>query len=398
MTEATPKQRPQRPLLLFNHNPKAAGGSILELLRQFKPNEIVIKGHQGLTAEVRQQLRNMSHNKKNENHHVVVNTTLVHVREESCTKSMDRDLGFVLGSVREPCSQYLSLWIFGSQGRGGFYHQHQDKLGSLYGRDDPPFFNSTTDIRRFEQWLENDIVHGYVTKRFRHSYGTELEGVDCLVVVENFAQSLLYCLQIYEAQGGYVNWAAPLLAAVVNRHRNQTRHLQQTTETAQSTIVTKNNALQSPQPFHHAPCESYFSAETAKWIETGPDAYSYSLMGYQGCCSKMFHEDNDAFAASSVVTMPAAGSPPLDQSTASQRVGLQLSPTMLLWGLIVLFLLSSASLVIVLRRLWKNSLSSETCTRTSQKLLDTDEFEPLRSSTTSGNDDDGPEAEECIRP
>ena len=128
-----------------------------------------------------------------------------------------------------------------------------------------------------------------------------------------------------------MNWTAPLLAKVVEKAsvNNNNRLLE---------VESKNNALQSPQPFHHAPCHNYFSYSTAREIETGPDAFIYSLMGYQGCCSKVYN-------VTAAATHPDPLMPTrifLDQSD-SQHSGLT---PIIIGGSVLTFLLSSMLLIV----------------------------------------------------
>ena len=83
---------------------------------------------------------------------------------------------FVLGLVREPCSSYVSMWAFGSSGRGEFLLGMRRFLGSwrrtweLYGARKP--YNESSDVARFRSWMRLPEVRGVVTARF---LGMQLE-------------------------------------------------------------------------------------------------------------------------------------------------------------------------------------------------------------------------------
>ena len=99
---ATTPQR--RSTLLYNHNPKAGGGTILQVLRRATPCEHLVdrNAHRPWWED---KTRNES--------------CYVNVREAQASGRGDQRQAFVLGSVREPCDHYVSLWAFGSAGLGG---------------------------------------------------------------------------------------------------------------------------------------------------------------------------------------------------------------------------------------------------------------------------------------
>ncbi|EOD05621.1 hypothetical protein EMIHUDRAFT_220067 [Emiliania huxleyi CCMP1516] len=172
---------PPRKLLLYNHNPKAGGGSV----------------YAALDLAIGQRCSS------------VLNATpdcWATVHEECFSGREEQAQFFVLGSVREPCDHYLSLWAFGSAGRG-VSPCNQDKEASLckeqYGKD-PPYFNSSADVNRFHRWMGFPSVQGEVAHRFMNSY-VDAEGetfVDCWVVTDRFLDSLFRCLRMFASQGG----------------------------------------------------------------------------------------------------------------------------------------------------------------------------------------------------
>ncbi len=203
----------------------------------------------------------------------------------------DQKKGFVISSIREPCSHILSLWSFGSARQGSLYRRMRkrdpDWTESAYGKD-APLFDSEEDIARFRDvWLKDWRIYGLTARRFRDSYGyvngnSPPDQVDCWIFVENFHQSLVSCLEQYESSGGYVNWDAPVLSKIVEQlrvERNNRRTLQE---------YKKNNALgfgeTNPQHSHHAECSKYFDNATAHEMETGPEKFIYKMFHYDGCC------------------------------------------------------------------------------------------------------------------
>ena len=173
----------RRPRLLFNHNPKAGGGSLLL----------------AFAASIGPTCKNQS---------TATPDCFVHVRESCWTGAQVRREFFVIGSVREPCDQYVSLWAFGSAGNGRFSHEcrranHSETAPSYCGAlgTASPRFDSAEDVLRFQQWVQNPLVMGTIARRFRTSY-IDNDGaahVDCWVVVDRFIQTLVSCLRAFEA-------------------------------------------------------------------------------------------------------------------------------------------------------------------------------------------------------
>lgn len=227
-----------------------------------------------------------------------VDDVLFHVRESAGTLPLDRLHGFVIGSIREPCSQYLSLWTFGSHGGGSFqdvFTKHNESGSELFG-ESSPYFNTTSDKERFRAWTKHPLVAGVVGKRVKSSYGKSvLDTVDCWVFVEDLRDSLLGCLRMYEDQGGFVDWQAPSVSAMlleqgnkrnkmVRYNRGLGRFLKGKNEGKnKGKNKGKNNPLGDPRSSHHGKCESMFDVITAEQVET-TESFVYDLFGYEGCC------------------------------------------------------------------------------------------------------------------
>ena len=263
--------RDRRPLLIFNHNPKAGGGTLLETFRGFK-------------KECGEKWRESSVN---------TSSCFVNVREPQMSDLSDQMNGFVISSIREPCSHYLSLWSFGSAGNGTFHHDMTKNgylAGKMYGQDGP-LFSTAADIDRFNVWLRTDEVFGTLQKRMVKSFGQGVPAVDCWVFVEHFQTSFLHCLEMYERQGGWVDWNSKMvvdLAATVAKQSNggQLNHSHARKLLDKQYRVNKNNITGNPQLGHHAPCNVYFNESTKKMVETGPESVIYRYFHYQSCCSK----------------------------------------------------------------------------------------------------------------
>ena len=316
-----------RPLLIFNHNPKAGGGSILQVLRGFKTKEIKCKKgvyNVGVGTNQTQTISGCKagqwdkiNNNDNNNDHENLNNTFVNMAEFATTTSDDRGRGFVIGSIREPCSHYVSLWSFGSIGNGRF-RKSKVRAEELYGIS-PPYFNTTEDIQRFRAWMKHKSVVGEVGRRVKASYGNDVvDSVDCWVFIENFRESLLHCLGEYEAQGGYVDWTASTVSSLLhlrkeeeedtnNLHRRRgLRLLEQDDDEQQERHFTpaKDDPLGDPRLKHHGSCGIFFDANTSQQVESlsvdgsdenGTENFIYQIFGYEGCC----RPGNNYFARSS---------------------------------------------------------------------------------------------------
>ena len=116
-------QSARRPTLLFDHLPKAGGTSVKAYL-----NKLI-----GTHVDGKQVAARTGHNESLSPDKWV----LVH-EFESLTEAQ-RERFFTIGLVREPCSYYLSLWAFGSDGKGS----ERQKLGirrqnrRIYGQRRP---------------------------------------------------------------------------------------------------------------------------------------------------------------------------------------------------------------------------------------------------------------------
>jgi len=328
-----------RPLLIFNHNPKAGGGSILNVLQGFKSNKLVCNENRGCNSNVWDTIHRYQNqdkdddNNNNSNNKSIhsINNTFLSVSEFSRTTLSDKQNGYIIGSIREPCSQYLSLWSFASLGRGTF-RKLVLRNEQLYGESPP--FNTQSDIQRFHKWMKHPKVVGIIGKRVKNSYGyggrnksNIVDNIDCWVFVENFQQSLFHCLEQYEKQGGYVDWESKILSQLKydvleqekqqqqnnNQNQNNGRNLYNETKRISKSNLNnkklnrkskdptqKNDPLGDPRTHHHAPCRDFFfSSESTNRnninntgfdlirqtvLDSKNELFIYQQFGYEGCC------------------------------------------------------------------------------------------------------------------
>jgi len=251
------------------------------------------------------------------------NDTLIVIPEFDRVSKLHRHKGFVISHMREPCDQYLSLWAFGSAGKGELYEglkrNRYNFTVDAYGHDSPTF-DSKEDIQRFQQkWFTDRKIRGLIARRHLASYGSpgiiritgnsttshssigtanssssvnsttrarkrknkyvpEIpDSVDCWVYVDDFQATLYSCLREYEMQGGLVDWDTPLLSELTTslRKKNAKRELEK---------YTKNDPVGNPQLSHHSKCLTYYDNATADIVQLGAESFIFEAYGYQGCC------------------------------------------------------------------------------------------------------------------
>lgn len=196
---------------------------------------------------------------------------------------------FVIGSVRNPCDYYVSLWAYGSDHGGAMMAKVPMEHRYLY-ENTSSTRNSSTDIHRFHKWVRmlNQPGHpGVMSVRFARSYAKMerdirasappaalshqdlmsvkrslrtpkfLDRVDCWVKLESLNQDAQHCLRDWQRQtGNDVNWTA-----------------------YEQTFATSKQ-LQSS----HAPCRTYFTPELEKTIRL-LEAPIFKNFKYDTCCS-----------------------------------------------------------------------------------------------------------------
>jgi len=283
-----------RPLLLFNHNAKAGGSSILNLLREFKFCEIQVKTNDGPIEDdlLLKKYNNLLLQKlqKSDTNSSVIDSQdcFVHIKENKGSTFDDRYAGFIIGSIREPCSHFLSWWSWKSDGGSGLYPSRKSPNITKFLGKDAPYYNSTRDIQRFRKWIKQPGIRGQVEYHFRHNYGAPPVGADCLVIVEDFSNSLLHCLQMYEQQGGFVNWDSPLVAGLVHNKEEEEKSAHRRKVEEKQERNGTDDPLTNEQWRHHASCTTYYTPNLATQIEEGPEKELYKHFGYTGCCSSQF--------------------------------------------------------------------------------------------------------------
>mmetsp|Transcript_13575 Transcript_13575/g.28639 ORF Transcript_13575/g.28639 Transcript_13575/m.28639 type:complete len:380 (-) Transcript_13575:2-1141(-) len=307
-----------KPLLAFKHNPKAGGGSIFILLSEMKTrnntylaNFLKESTYCTTHPNVKTKKKSMEEDSLYCQKEICVNSAkckysfldlaerndaLMYIKEFDTADPIIQQRAFVVSSIREPCDQFLSLWAYGSSGRGAL-HRNVDGYGI-----DAPYFDSPRDIDAFRHdWLGNREIKGMIARRHHQSFGknrledtnadNKLDGypVDCWVYVDDFDATMYSCLREYEIQGGHVDWTAPLLSELVKdlqKKYDRSRRLQKLdgNTAIDRSNYTKNDPLHNVQENHHSDCSKYFDEETAAFIRYGEEEFIYDYFGYESCC------------------------------------------------------------------------------------------------------------------
>mmetsp|Transcript_23217 Transcript_23217/g.47010 ORF Transcript_23217/g.47010 Transcript_23217/m.47010 type:complete len:380 (-) Transcript_23217:3-1142(-) len=307
-----------KPLLAFKHNPKAGGGSIFILLSEMKTrnntylaNFLKESTYCTTHPNVKTKKKSMEEDSLYCQKEICVNSAkckysfldlaerndaLMYIKEFDTADPIIQQRAFVVSSIREPCDQFLSLWAYGSSGRGAL-HRNVDGYGK-----DAPYFDSPRDIDAFRHdWLGNREIKGMIARRHHQSFGknrledtnadNKLDGypVDCWVYVDDFDATMYSCLREYEIQGGHVDWTAPLLSELVKdlqKKYDRSRRLQKLdgNTAIDRSNYTKNDPLHNVQENHHSDCSKYFDEETAAFIRYGEEEFIYDYFGYESCC------------------------------------------------------------------------------------------------------------------
>ena len=224
------------------------------------------------------------------------------LREEQPLLEGHRQRHFVVGSVREPCAAYVSLWAYGRAARDtSFFHKKlRQRRGTretcaLYANCAKPSSNSTS-VAAFRRWLRDPDVAGVISARFVSLYGTEPH-VDCWVGPEptpGLAASMTSCLRRFEAQGGHVAWRADqcqrrLALAADGSASTAARAGSSSAARARGPgrrLAPAGRVNSSP----HLACGAYFDARARTFVARGLDRTLLHAgggergIGFGGCC------------------------------------------------------------------------------------------------------------------
>lgn len=240
--------------LLFNHVSKTGGNYAIEALRRLlaPENFALVKGSRGSTAR--------------------------HQRTH-----------FVVASVCDPCSYYVSLFADGCEGNGGFRRSWLDThvsgpLAAIYA--------NVSDVGAFRTWY--GAARGAYTTRLRRAF-PETMAVDCWLRTSHLDGDLARCVRAFAAQGGAL--PANASAALVRAERG------------------------APEPYGVPPldpssasnltCRAYFPGG----VDSSADAAGCAALvgGCTSCCGDMPYFppfDNDRWFAPSSAPTPAPAPPP----------------------------------------------------------------------------------------
>lgn len=199
------------------------------------------------------------------------------------------DSTFVIGSVRNPCDYYVSLWAYGAERGGAMMSRIPDEAKYVY-KTTSPGKDSFEDIRRFRhwvRWINKEGRPGVMSVRFARSYANMdmdikaqfpparlddasldaveralstpdfLQRVDCWVQAEKLDQDTRECLRDWVRKTHVqLDWGA---------YEDALHH---------------SNQLQST----HSRCNDYFTRELAQEVRA-LEAPIFNAFGYDSCCA-----------------------------------------------------------------------------------------------------------------
>jgi len=215
---------------------------------------------------------------------------------------------FVIGSIRNPCEYYVSLWAFQSTSVGlkvgmmaDMKRREPESWERLVGKNEGKSFGTEDDIKRFRAWLRyvSKTNYGYYSARFYRKYVekiaigassidmksnaylarnlSEAEVEDqlsqlrdanvtglasCWVKTENLADDLLTCLERFERAHG---------PGAVHR------------EGAEKVLSSSEKSGKRVNKSPHKPCKRYYDPESAALVKS-MDKHLFEKFGYQTCC------------------------------------------------------------------------------------------------------------------
>ena len=209
---------------------------------------------------------------------------------------------FVISSIREPCSYYVSLWAFGTQTpqlvqqlphccsfyRNMYIARRQDTC-RLYAH--PSLTPSSgpssgwRNVSAFREWLRDGQISGLFGARVLSMYSSHPH-VDCWVspggdLLDNIGE----CLGKFEAQGGVVSWAN------FSRWRNASTANASTRSTGDDTHGRRLALAGDMNSSPHLPCEAYYDEPLRRAVSEGLgqfalDASVSRAFGLGSCCAK----------------------------------------------------------------------------------------------------------------
>lgn len=253
-TPRTPE--PDAANLLYDHMPKAGGTFLIKLFNAAIGRE---------NFETRTEFENVTQD--------------------------DVDNNFVVGSVRNPCDYYLSLWAYGVERGGAMKHLIMpEHLRDYVYHTRSAHKNSTEDIRRFRRWIRLISSKGHpgvMSIRFAKSYAVleqdipgflppqalnkeELDSVaralatpdykdrvSCWVKAERLDRDAVQCLhKWHHVTGRDINWRA------FNEALSNANHLSSS----------------------HGRCKEYYTSKLAQAVRD-LEAPIFRDFGYRGCCA-----------------------------------------------------------------------------------------------------------------
>lgn len=204
----------------------------------------------------------------------------------------DIDNNFIVGSVRNPCDYYLSLWAYGVEHGGAMKHTIRPASTRDYVyHTTSKYKNSTEDIRRFRRWVRLISKKGHpgvMSIRFAQSYAVLEKAIPAAFPPQHLKKDELDTVARALATPDYKNrvncWVkAEKLGRGASECLNQWHTLtgRKINWRGYNEALGHANRLESS----HGRCRDYFTYKLAQAVRD-LEAPIFRDFDYRGCCAK----------------------------------------------------------------------------------------------------------------
>ena len=189
----------------------------------------------------------------------------------SAATTSDRRKHFVIGSTREPCEWFVSLFAH----RSAQTHLAEAKRHRFRTLLDEMRPNQSDVTARFRAML---ATTGSMLENFERQH-TLHPNIDCWVQPSggDFENSLRRCLRLFERQGGRVDWSDSALRSFL--------------QPGQSARPPCKNCPVGNQLRSHEKCSSHFVNRELALLVEQMEAPLYAAFGWAGCCDAKMRPD-----------------------------------------------------------------------------------------------------------
>ena len=272
--------------MVFDHLPKAGGsqikGALIQAFGELPSSYSTLASQKHIGEPLPSEL--VMHEGQPFPAKIVNHTRWFLISEfHSVNQIPNRTQHFIIGSIREPCSYYISAWAFHSKyspfkSTNPIVHKQHLKEHGLYYNGTAPY-DRKEDLQYFEKWMFEVALNynqkflvfdkpveglGMLSSRVLQSYKTKdkpfnTNQIDCWVYTHRLHSDLNKCFLMFMKRGG-----------VMPHYARYAKSLQAT--------VKKVN------PTSHTSCSFYYSNSTLAQLVSKVDHLTYSAFNMSKCC------------------------------------------------------------------------------------------------------------------